>query len=54
MPINVILIKLKMCQQEAVSMGIGSIMKGKKMILMAYGEAKADAIQWYDKRASFN
>jgi glucosamine-6-phosphate deaminase len=29
---------------EAVSMGIGSIMKGKKMILMAYGEAKADAI----------
>ncbi|MGC6769599.1 glucosamine-6-phosphate deaminase [Enterococcus sp. LJL51] len=29
----------------AVSMGIGSIMKGKKMILMAYGEAKADAIK---------
>lgn len=26
---------------RAVSMGIGSIMKGKKMILMAYGEAKA-------------
>ena len=25
---------------RAVSMGIGSIMKGKKMILMAYGEAK--------------
>lgn len=30
---------------EAVSMGIGSIMKGRKMILMAYGEAKADAIK---------
>ncbi|MDA9471858.1 glucosamine-6-phosphate deaminase [Enterococcus sp. 5H] len=30
---------------RAVSMGIGSIMKGKKMILMAYGEAKADAIK---------
>lgn len=30
---------------EAVSMGIGSIMKGKKMILMAYGEAKADAVK---------
>ncbi|EOB3348152.1 glucosamine-6-phosphate deaminase [Enterococcus faecalis] len=29
----------------AVSMGIGSIMKGKKMILMAYGEAKAEAIK---------
>lgn len=29
----------------AVSMGIGSIMKGKKMILMAYGAAKADAVQ---------
>ncbi|MBL1228923.1 glucosamine-6-phosphate deaminase [Enterococcus sp. BWB1-3] len=29
----------------AVSMGIGSIMKGKKMILMAYGEAKADAVK---------
>ncbi|MBL1224729.1 glucosamine-6-phosphate deaminase [Enterococcus sp. BWR-S5] len=29
----------------AVSMGIGSILKGKKMILMAYGEAKADAIK---------
>lgn len=27
---------------RAVSMGIGSIMKGKKMILMAYGEAKAE------------
>lgn len=30
---------------RAVSMGIGSILKGKKMILMAYGEAKADAIK---------
>lgn len=30
---------------KAVSMGIGSIMKGKKMILMAYGEAKADAVK---------
>ena len=29
---------------RAVSMGIGSIMKGKKMILMAYGEAKAAAV----------
>lgn len=29
----------------AVSMGIGSIVKGKKIILMAYGEAKAVAIQ---------
>ena len=30
---------------RAVSMGIGSIRKGKKMILMAYGEAKAEAIK---------
>jgi glucosamine-6-phosphate deaminase len=30
---------------KAVSMGIGSILKGKKMVLMAYGENKADAIQ---------
>ncbi|MFD1902107.1 glucosamine-6-phosphate deaminase [Enterococcus termitis] len=30
---------------RAVSMGIGSIMKGKKMILIAYGEAKADAVK---------
>ncbi|EHR4558603.1 glucosamine-6-phosphate deaminase [Enterococcus faecalis] len=30
---------------RAVSMGIGSIMKGKKMILMAYGESKAEAIK---------
>lgn len=28
----------------AISMGIGSIMKGKKIILMAFGEAKAQAI----------
>ncbi|MFC4711202.1 glucosamine-6-phosphate deaminase [Enterococcus eurekensis] len=28
----------------AISMGIGSIMKGKKIILMAFGEAKAEAI----------
>ena len=28
----------------AISMGIGSIMKSKKIILMAYGEAKAEAI----------
>jgi len=28
----------------AYSMGIGSIMKAKKIILLAYGEAKADAI----------
>lgn len=30
---------------QAVSMGIASILKGKKMILMAYGAAKADAIK---------
>lgn len=30
---------------KAISMGIGSILKGKKVILMAYGEAKADAIK---------
>ncbi|WP_291293157.1 glucosamine-6-phosphate deaminase [Enterococcus sp.] len=29
----------------AISMGIGSILKGKKIILMAFGPAKADAIQ---------
>ena len=28
----------------AISMGIGSIMKGKKIILMAFGEAKAEAV----------
>lgn len=30
---------------EAVSMGIGSIMKGKKIILMAFGAEKAEAIK---------
>lgn len=30
---------------KAVSMGIGSILKGKKIVLMAYGENKADAIK---------
>ncbi|WP_225049372.1 glucosamine-6-phosphate deaminase [Lacticaseibacillus kribbianus] len=29
----------------AISMGIGSIMKGKKILLLAYGEDKADAIK---------
>ncbi|WP_125702193.1 glucosamine-6-phosphate deaminase [Lacticaseibacillus daqingensis] len=29
----------------AISMGIGSIMKGKQIILLAYGEDKADAIK---------
>lgn len=29
----------------AYSMGIGSIMKGKKIVLMAYGENKADAVK---------
>ena len=37
--------KVEDVQTRAVSMGIGSIMKGKKMILMAYGEAKAEAIK---------
>lgn len=30
--------------RDAYSMGIGSIMKGKKILLVAYGEAKADAV----------
>lgn len=30
---------------RALSMGIGSIMKSKKIILMAFGEAKADAVK---------
>jgi len=30
---------------QALSMGIGSIMKSKKIILMAFGDAKADAIK---------
>ena len=37
--------KVEDVPSRAVSMGIGSIMKGKKMILMAYGEAKAEAIK---------
>ena len=37
--------KVEDVPKRAVSMGIGSIMKGKKMILMAYGEAKAEAIK---------
>ncbi|MCX2455810.1 glucosamine-6-phosphate deaminase [Lacticaseibacillus nasuensis] len=31
--------------RKAISMGIGSIMKSKQIILMAYGSDKADAIQ---------
>lgn len=30
---------------KAVSMGIGSILNGKKIVLMAYGESKAEAIK---------
>lgn len=30
---------------RAISMGIGSILKGKKIVLMAYGLAKADAVK---------
>lgn len=30
---------------QAISMGIGSIMKAKKIVLIAYGEKKADAIK---------
>ena len=30
---------------QAYSMGIGSILKAKEIILIAYGEAKADAIK---------
>ena len=30
---------------KAVSMGIGSIMKSKEIVLMAFGESKADAIK---------
>ncbi|MDT2739417.1 glucosamine-6-phosphate deaminase [Enterococcus canintestini] len=36
--------KIEDVPTKAVSMGIGSILQGKKMILMAYGEDKADAI----------
>lgn len=31
--------------RKAISMGMGSIFKAKKIILLAFGEAKADAIQ---------
>lgn len=31
--------------RKAISMGIGSIMKSKKILLLAYGEDKADAIK---------
>ena len=30
---------------KAVSMGVGSILKGKEIVLLAYGENKADAIK---------
>ena len=33
-----------MCQNKAISMGIKSIMASKVVVLMAYGEGKADAI----------
>ena len=36
--------KIKYVPTTAISMGIGSIMKSKKVILIAYGEAKAEAI----------
>ena len=36
--------KIEDVPTKAVSMGIGSILQGKKMVLMAYGEDKADAI----------
>lgn len=37
--------KVEDVPSRALSMGIASIMKSKKIILMAYGEAKADAIK---------
>lgn len=37
--------KVEEVPTEAVSMGVGSIMKGKKLILMAFGEAKAEAVK---------
>lgn len=37
--------KIEDVPTRAVSMGIGSILKGKKLILMAYGEEKAAAIK---------
>ena len=36
--------KIEDVPTTAISMGIGSIMKSKKVILIAYGEAKAEAI----------
>ena len=36
--------KIEGVPTTAISMGIGSIMKSKKVILIAYGEAKAEAI----------
>ena len=36
--------KIEYVPTTAISMGIGSIMKSKKVILIAYGEAKAEAI----------
>ena len=36
--------KIEDVPTTAISMGIGSIMKSKKIILMAFGEAKAEAI----------
>ena len=30
---------------KAVSMGVGSILKGKEIVLLAYGESKADAVK---------
>lgn len=37
--------KIEDVPTRAISMGIGSILKGKKMVLMAFGAAKADAIK---------
>lgn len=37
--------KIEDVPTKAVSMGIGSILKGKKLILMAYGLTKAEAIK---------
>ncbi len=36
--------KIEDVPKQAISMGIGSIMKSKKIILEAYGEKKADAV----------
>ena len=45
MPINVFFDKVEDVPTKAVSMGIGSILNGKKIVLMAYGESKAEAIK---------